>query len=104
MSRAAAASQAGRPGGYPDNAAAGSRPHPAGRGSPATPSVVRQPPGAPGACGACAALAAALDPYGQALAAAMIENSDNAAASALWDTTGGLRPLITQRGDSRRPL
>jgi len=34
----------------------------------------------------------------------MIENSDNAAASALWDTTGGLRPLITQRGDSRRPL
>jgi len=146
MSRAAAASQAARPGGYPGNAAAGSRPHPTGRGSPATPSVEGQPPGAPGACGACAALAAALahllshhagglavavadvstgaaasyhgtqafhtasivkagilaalllqqqrqhaalDPYHQALAAAMIENSDNAAASALWDTIGG---------------
>jgi hypothetical protein len=60
MSRAAAASQAGRPSSYPDNAATGSRPHPTGRGSPVNPSVVRQPRGAPGACGACAALAAAL--------------------------------------------
>jgi beta-lactamase class A len=36
---------------------------------------------------------ATLGPADRALAAAMIENGDNAAASALWDTSGGATGL-----------